>query len=65
MGLRGFLVGKVEGLRIVFARELEHFLASDIVGPEIGFGADFQVFEILHGERVSGARGLARAFRLR
>ena len=49
MGLGGLLVGQVEGLRIVLAGELEHFLASDVVGAEIGLRADLQVFEIDHG----------------
>ena len=52
MGLGGFLVGEVEGLRIVLARELQHFLASDLVLAEIGLGADLQIFEIVHGART-------------
>ena len=45
-------------LRIVFAGEVEHFLASDVVGAEIAFGADLQIFEIDHGATHSG-RGYA------
>ena len=48
VGLGGFLVGQMKGLRVVLARELEHFLARHVVRAEIGLGADFQVFEIDH-----------------
>ena len=57
--LRCLLVGEVKGLRIVLTRELQHFLAGDFVGAELGLGADHQVFEIDHGRAHSGAR-LAR-----
>ena len=52
MGLGGGLVGQMERLRVVFARELEHFLAGHLIGAELGLGADFQVFEI---DRMGGA----------
>ena len=50
MRLCRFLVGEVEGLRIVFARELQHFIARDLVRAELGFGADLQILEISHGK---------------
>ncbi len=59
MGLGRFLVRQMEGLRIIFARELEHFLAGDFIAAEIGLGADLQVFEIDHGGAHSGAPRLA------
>ena len=34
MGLRRFLIGEMEGLRVVLAGELEHFLAGHLVGAE-------------------------------
>ena len=58
MGLGGFLVGQMEGLRVVLARELQHFLARHVVGAEIGLGADLQVFEIDHGAAHSGGSRL-------
>ena len=36
MGLGGGLVGQMERLRVVFARELEHFLAGHFIGAEFG-----------------------------
>jgi hypothetical protein len=40
----------MEGLGIVLASELEHLFPSDVVSAELRFGADYQVFEIDHGE---------------
>ena len=65
VGLGRFLVGQVEGLRVVFARELDHFLARDLVRAEIGLRADLQIFEIDHcrGIAVSAAwREWARGY---
>jgi len=53
MGFGGLLVGEVERLRVIFARELDHFFARDLVAAEIGFGADFQVFEIDHAGAIA------------
>ena len=44
----------MEGLRVVFFREREHFLSGDFIRAEIGLGADFQVLEISHGARIAG-----------
>jgi hypothetical protein len=44
----GRLVGKVEGLRIIFARELEHLLAGHLIAAELGLGANLQILEITH-----------------
>jgi hypothetical protein len=43
----------VKWLRIIFAREFEHFLAGDIVMAEQGFGTDFAIFEIDHGHFIA------------
>jgi hypothetical protein len=48
MGLRGCFIREVEGLRIILASELEHFLATNVIGPELALRADHQVFEIDH-----------------
>src|SRR4051794_40325667 len=53
MRLGGCLIGQVKGLGVILARELEHFVASHVVGAEIGLGADLQVFEIDHRERIA------------
>ena len=49
MGLRRSFVRKVERLRVILSGELEYFLAGHLVSPEIGLGADDQIFEIEHG----------------
>ena len=54
MGLGRRLVGQMERLRVVFARELDHFLARDLVRAEIGLGADLEIFEIDHAPALSG-----------
>ena len=59
MGLGGFLVGQMEWLGIIFARELDHFLAGDGVGTEVGLRANFQIFEIAHGASYRRAAPLA------
>ena len=46
MGLRGRLVGQMEGLGVVFGGELDHFLARYFVATEARFGADHQILEI-------------------
>ena len=61
MGLRRRLVGEVEGLRVVFAGEVDHFLARHLVAPELGLAADFDVFEPDHAPSLADARRLARA----
>ena len=44
--LRRRLVGKVERLRVVFARKFQNFLARDRVTAELGLRADLKVFEV-------------------
>lgn len=61
MGFGGFLVGQMEGLRVILPRELQDFLAGHFVRAEIGLGADFQIFEITHAWAHSHADRLARA----
>ena len=52
MGLRRRFVRKMEGLRIVFAGELEHFVARYFIGSEFALRADHEVFEIDHEGRA-------------
>jgi hypothetical protein len=60
MGLGRLFVGKVKRLRVIFAGELQHLVASDLVRSEIRLRADLQVFEIDHLRAHSGGGGLAR-----
>src|SRR5688572_4876105 len=54
MGLGRFLVAEVERLRIIFARELQHFLARHVVVAEDGLVADVQIVEIDHAALIAG-----------
>jgi hypothetical protein len=58
MGLRGGFVREVERLRIVFGRELEHFLARDFVAAKARPGPDFDIFPILHASDLLVVPGL-------
>jgi hypothetical protein len=61
MGFGRRLVGEMEGLRIVFAREVEHLLASHLVAPELGLPPDLQILEIdHHTSRHPDNRGLGK-----
>ena len=64
MGLGGGFVGQMERLRVVFARELEHFLAGHLIRAELGLRADLQILEIDHRRRIAapplGASAKAR-----
>ncbi len=53
MGLRRRLVGQMEGLGVVFARELEDLLASHFIAPELGLAPDLQILEIDHMSSLS------------
>ena len=53
MGLGRCLVAQVERLRVVFARELEHFLARHVIMAEQSLGADFQIVEIDHASLIA------------
>jgi hypothetical protein len=47
--VRRRFVGEVEGLGIIFAREVEHFLARDFILAEAALHADLDIIEIEHG----------------
>ena len=65
MGLGGGFVGQMERLRVVFARELEHFLAGHLIRAELGLRADLQILEISSSAAHIARRRLARAQRAR
>ena len=46
MGLRGGLVGKVEGLGIVLRGEIDHLLAGHRIAAKGGLRANLEVLEI-------------------
>lgn len=46
VGLGGGFVGQMEGLRVVFAREFEHFLARHGIASELGLMPDLDILEI-------------------
>jgi hypothetical protein len=45
----------VEGLRVVFARELQHLLAGDLVGAVDRLPPDLDILEIDHTSSVEAA----------
>ena len=49
MRLGSGFVGEVEGLRVIFARKVEHFLARDLVTAEAPLRANLYVIQIEHG----------------
>ena len=58
MSFGGFFVGQMEGLGIISARKLDHFLAGHRITAELGFVADVQIFEIAHGRQsIAAPRG--------
>jgi hypothetical protein len=48
MGLGGLFVAQMEGLGIVLACELKHFLPRHVIMAEQRFVADLQIVEIDH-----------------
>ena len=53
VGLGGLFVKQMEGLGIVLAGELQHFLASHFIRAEARLRTDDQVFEIDHRRRIA------------
>ena len=45
MGFRRSRIVQMEWLRVIFACEIDHFFARDVIVTERGFFADFKIFK--------------------